>query len=262
MENAQAYYQKSKIAKKKIAGVHEAIRKTKKKMEEEPKIEKVEKFEKVEKKDKKWFEKFRWFVSSDGFLAVGGKDATSNEVLIKKYAEKNDLVFHSDLSGSPFVVVKSEGKDIPPSTKKEAAEFAAAYSKAWQSGLGSVDVYCIKPEQVSKQARPGEYLPKGSFMIYGEREWFRGTELKVAVGVKSEKEKPPEVVSGPAASVGKHAGSFVVIKPGGKEASELARIIRTRILIKSPSEHRASIEKIPLEDFQRLIPAGKGEVGE
>lgn len=260
MENAQAYYTKSKLAKKKLAGVQEAIQKTKKKMEEEPKIEKVEKLAKVEKKEKKWFEKFRWFVSSDGFLVVGGKDATSNEVLVKKYTEKNDLVFHSEVHGSPFAVVKTQGLEVPATTKKETAEFTAAYSKAWQSGLGTMDVYCIKPEQVSKQAKAGEYLPKGSFMIYGEREWFRGTELKVAIGIKAEKEKPPEIISGPVASVSKHTNSFVVVRPGGKEASDLARIIRTRLLIKSPPESRASLEKLPLEEFQRLIPGGKGEM--
>jgi len=261
MENAQAYYEKSKLARKKIAGVHEAMERTKKRMEEAPEIERVERPEKIERKARKWFEKFRWFISSEGFLVVGGKDATSNEVLVKKYTEKSDLVFHSDIHGSPFAVVKAGGKDIPAATRKEAAEFTAAYSKAWQSGLGAIDVYCIKPEQVSKQAQPGEYLPKGSFMIYGEREWFRGTELKVAIGIKIEKEKPyPEIISGPPASVSKQTNSFAVVKPGDKEASALARTIRNTLLIKAAPENREALEKLPLDEFQRAIPSGKGEV--
>jgi predicted ribosome quality control (RQC) complex YloA/Tae2 family protein len=265
MENAQNFYATSKTAKKKIAGVHEAIQKTKKRMGEEPEIEKVARPEKFERKDKKWFEKFRWFVTSDGFLAVGGKDATSNEVLIKKYAEKNDLVFHSDIHGSPFVVIKTEGKPAGENARKEAAEFTAAYSKAWQTGLGSVDVYCIKPDQVSKQPRPGEYLPKGSFMIYGEREWFRGTELKVAIGAKAVKARegdatPPEVVAGPVAAVSAQTNAFAVVKPGTKDAASLARMIRSSILIKSAPDFRTAIEKIPLDDFQRVIPSGKGEL--
>jgi hypothetical protein len=261
MENAQDCYTKSKSARKKIAGVHEAMQKTKKKMEEEPEVKKTARPAKVERKEKKWFEKFRWFVSSDGLLVAGGKDATSNEVLVKKYTEKNDLVFHSDISGSPFVVIKTGGKEAPETTRKEAAEFAAAYSRAWQSGLGATDVYCIKPEQVSKQPRPGEYLSKGSFMIYGEREWFRGTELKMAIGAKIS-ESNAEVIAGPLSSVSGQTSAFAVVKPGRREASDLARIIRSTILIKSAPDNRALIEKIPIDEFQRAIPSGKGEIAQ
>jgi predicted ribosome quality control (RQC) complex YloA/Tae2 family protein len=260
MENAQDYYARSKFARKKITGVHEAIQKTRQKMEQEPEIEKVAKLVKADRKDKKWYEKFRWFISSDGFLVVGGKDATSNEVLVKKYAGKSDLVLHSDIQGSPFVVVRAEGKAITDAAKKEAAEFTAAYSKAWQAGVGTIDVYCIKPEQVSKQAQPGEYLPKGSFMIYGEREWFRGTELKMAIGVKMEKEKPPEVIAGPIAAVSGRTSAFAVVKPGEKEAAALARTIRSTLLIKAAPEDREALEKIPLDDFQKFVPSGKGEI--
>ncbi|MFH1236877.1 MAG: ribosome rescue protein RqcH [Candidatus Aenigmatarchaeota archaeon] len=262
MENAQAYYERSKFAKKKIIGVSEAMEKTKNKMEEAPKIEAKGKLAKVEKKDKKWFEKFRWFISSDGFLIVGGKDATSNEVLVKKYAGKSDLVLHSDIQGSPFVVIRAEGKAITDVAKKEAAEFTASYSKAWQAGVGTIDVYCIKPEQVSKQAQPGEYLPKGSFMIYGEREWLRGTELRMAIGVKLEKEKPPEVIAGPVATVSVQTQAFAVIRPGDEEAKQLARRIRNAILIKAAPDAREAIERVPIDEIQKFIPAAKGQLAQ
>jgi hypothetical protein len=32
-----------------------------------------------------WFEKFRWFISSDGIIVVAGSDAQQNEQLVKKY---------------------------------------------------------------------------------------------------------------------------------------------------------------------------------
>jgi predicted ribosome quality control (RQC) complex YloA/Tae2 family protein len=32
-----------------------------------------------------WFEKFSWFISSDGYLVLGGKDAQQNEMLYKKW---------------------------------------------------------------------------------------------------------------------------------------------------------------------------------
>ncbi len=83
---------------------------------------------KVETENKEWYEKFRWFTSSDGFLVVAGKDTVSNEVLIKKYTTQEDAVFHAEISGAPFTVVKSEGKPVPEQTLREAGEFAASFS--------------------------------------------------------------------------------------------------------------------------------------
>ena len=94
---------------------------------------------KVESKE--WFEKFRWFTSSEGFLVVAGKDVVSNEVLIKKYTEPYDIVFHAEIVGSPFAVIKTGGKDPGHQTLKEASEFAAAFSRAWREKMGSIDVY-------------------------------------------------------------------------------------------------------------------------
>jgi predicted ribosome quality control (RQC) complex YloA/Tae2 family protein len=38
-----------------------------------------------------WFEKFTWFISSDGYLVLGGRDAQQNEILYKKYLRKGDV---------------------------------------------------------------------------------------------------------------------------------------------------------------------------
>ncbi|NIP40604.1 MAG: DUF814 domain-containing protein [Candidatus Aenigmarchaeota archaeon] len=262
-ENAEDYYEGSKHAKKKIAGVHVAMEEQKEKVEEEPKVSmEKEKPVKIVKKRGKWFEKFRWFTSSDGFLIVGGKDQTSNEVLIKKYTEPRDLVFHSDIEGAPFVIIKSGDSEVSLDAKKEAAEFAAAYSKAWGSGLGTVDVYAVSPDQVSKQPPTGEYLPKGAFMVYGQREWFRDVELKISVGVKMGSENDFEVLAGPVMPIRKQTNYFVTIKPGDKEANELANEMKNKILIKATPEDKIWIEKIPLDDFQKFIPGGKGETVE
>ncbi len=32
-----------------------------------------------------WFEKFAWFVTSNNYLVVAGKDAKQNELLVKRY---------------------------------------------------------------------------------------------------------------------------------------------------------------------------------
>jgi len=262
-ENAADYYEGSKHARKKIEGAMEAIEETKKRLEEEPEVEEIAKPVRIEKKKKKWFESFRWFETSSGLLVVGGKDATTNEVLIKKHTEMSDLVFHSDIQGAPFVVIKAGDGEISDDSKKEAAEFAASYSKAWASGLATVDVYAVKPDQVSKQPPSGEYLPKGAFMIYGQREWFRDVELKLSIGVRIDHENDEiEVLSGPVMPMRKHTSYFITIKPGDKPSLELAREIKNKILIKAAPEDKVGIEKLPLDDFQKFIPGGKGEVVE
>ena len=111
-QNTAIYYEKAKKAKKKLKGALQALETSRKKLEElnKKRIEKLEKIEeetskKVEQEKKEWYEKFRWFYSSEGFLCIGGRDATTNEIIIKKHTEKDDLVFHTKIEGSPFFVI-------------------------------------------------------------------------------------------------------------------------------------------------------------
>ncbi|MBI4176351.1 MAG: NFACT family protein, partial [Candidatus Aenigmarchaeota archaeon] len=193
-ENAAAYFERAKEARRKVERIRQSIEESKKRAS----VRQPEVARRVRQKGE-WYEKFRWFESSDGFLCIGGRDADSNEALIKKHTDANDLVFHADIQGASFVVIKNdEGKGIPEATIREAAEFAAANSKAWSRGMGTVDVYCVKPDQVSKTPPPGEHLPKGAFMIHGKKEWFRNLELGLSVGVKIDSENNSvKVISGP-----------------------------------------------------------------
>jgi predicted ribosome quality control (RQC) complex YloA/Tae2 family protein len=260
-ENANMFYEKAKSMKRKILGVEKSKEKIAEKIEKEKEVKEVAKPIKIERKEKQWFEKFRWFKTSDDFLVVGGKDATSNEVLIKKYTESEDIVFHSLMHGSPFVVIKANGREISEAAKKEAAEFTAAYSKAWQMGLGTTDIYCVKPEQISKKAKSGEYLAKGSFMIYGEREWFKNTEVRIAIGVKIDRiQKGANFFSGPLDAVKAKCEYYVILKPGYKKSEELARMIKILLIKKAKEDERPLIGSIPLDDIQRLVPFGTGEI--
>ena len=55
-----------------------------------------------EQKTKEWFERYRWFVTSNGLLVIGGRDASSNSAIIRKHMTDQDLVFHAEIHGSPF----------------------------------------------------------------------------------------------------------------------------------------------------------------
>ena len=284
-ENAARYYEDAKWARKKMSGAEEAKTSQEQRLQEinteaettemRPVFVKTRQEapqmqpEEQRPRKKLWYEKFKWFFSTDGLLVLGGRDAEQNETLVKRHTDSTDIVFHADIPGAAFVVIKRINEDlspadiekIPDDTKKEAAEFSAANSKAWSKGLGAIDVFSVTADRVTKNAPQGEHLEKGSFMIEGEREWHRNVELKLCIGIKLDRESgTAQVVSGPLMAVRKNSDYFVTIKPGFKKALELARGIRNRMLIKSKPEDKYLIEKAPLEDIQSAIPSGTGEI--
>src|SRR5205807_2176696 len=101
-----------------------------------------------------WFEAYRWTLSSDGNLILGGRDARTNDQLVKKHLKEGDRYAHADIHGAPSTVIK-DGARAPETTLREACEFALAYSKAWSAGLASGSAYWVLPEQVSKQSESG-----------------------------------------------------------------------------------------------------------
>ena len=252
-QNASDYFDNAKKAKKKTEGIKKALEKFEKERaeiiskkheavsKEENKIEQKKEKEKKTKL-KKWYEKFRWFISSEGFLCIGGRDATTNEIIVKKHTDKDDIVFHTEAPGSPFFVIKTEGKPVGEATLKEAAQATAAYSRAWKMGLASALVYWIKPEQVTKEPQSGEYLPKGSFMIQGKRNYSEPT-LQIAVGVLPDE----RVMGGPVEAVKKNCGKMTVLVQGEKKKSDIAKKIKKEI-------------NGDLDEIISALPAGEFEI--
>ncbi len=266
-ENAQHYYERAKKARRKVAGARKALADTERKLESLSKKE--ERFleervddilEKRPERKKEWYEKFRWFYSSDGFLVVGGKDATSNEVLVKKHVESQDTVFHADVSGAPFFVVKNpDDAGIPQSTLEETAQAAVSYSKAWTAGIGAADAYWIAPDQVSKSAEAGEYLTKGAFMIRGKKNYVKGVSLMVAIGIVEEDETLT-VVGGPAMAIEKTADHHVALKPGDVKSGQLAKEVKQAFFSKIKKDRHDRLKALPLQDIQQWVPGGKGKI--
>jgi predicted ribosome quality control (RQC) complex YloA/Tae2 family protein len=133
-----------------------------------------------------WFEKFIWFISSDGYLIIGGKDAQQNEMLYKKYLKKGDIYVHADLHGAATVVIRNNPKTpdapIPPSTLSQAGSLAVACSSAWDSKAG-MSAWWVHADQVSKSAPTGEFLPTGSFMVRGKKNFLPPAVLLLGFGV-------------------------------------------------------------------------------
>lgn len=180
--------------------------------EEKEEIEKEEKTV-VLKERKVWYENFHHFVSSEGFLVIGGKDVSQNETLVKKYMEPNDIFLHADIHGGPVVIIKTGNRNVGETTIMEAAQLAAAYSKAWELGLSSVNVYWVMATQVSKKPPSGEYLPKGAFMIYGKRNYLKNVPLELSIGLVLENGEV-RIISGPTSAITNEAKIVVILRPG------------------------------------------------
>jgi predicted ribosome quality control (RQC) complex YloA/Tae2 family protein len=272
-DTAGQFYERSKKAKQRLEGAKVALEETRKKLvAAEEKIKKAETLEQAKPaetmeelvkhriKRKEWFEKFRWFISSDDFLVVAGKDAVSNEVLIKKHTSAGDIVFHADITGAPFVVIKTEGKKPSEQCIHEAGEFAAAFSRAWREGFASADVYWVKPDQLSKGGPSGEYVPHGAFVVSGKRNWLRGVPLKVVVGISIKEKGETNFVSGPVDSVKAKAKTYVTVIPGDKSGKELSKHILKVLAARLPKEQRDRVLKTSVEEMREFIPYNKGRI--
>ncbi len=255
-ENINAIYSRSKMLKQKMLRANDALLKTEELLliekREEPLPQKSRITTGLQKKE--WFQKFRWFRSSNGFLVVGGRDATSNEVLIKKHTEKNDLVFHTDVAGSPFVVIKASETEIDKKTIDETAQFTASYSRAWKQGVGALDVFYISPDQVTKKTPSGEYMGHGSFMVYGKKNWIK-TELRVAVCLYE-----GAFLCGPVESITSKTGKYVLFGPGTTRAADIAKKIKAELFQISSKEEQDLLRKMSTEDIQKSVPFGSGEI--
>jgi len=272
-ENANEYYERGKRAKEKAQGATAALNDSKKKLAEvEAELKEAEELKtlkpaqivealakrKEEMANKQWYEKFRWFTTSDGFLVVSGKDTVSNEVLIKKYTKQEDVVFHAEITGSPFVVIKTEGKEPTEAALKEAAEAAASYSRAWRENAGTADVYWVKVDQLSKSGPSGESIPHGAFFVVGKRNWYRNTPLRVAVGIVLGEETT--FVGGPVDSVKAKTKSYVVIQPGDYQGKELLQMTMRTLTAKLSKEQREKAGKTSIEQVREFIPYTKGAI--
>ncbi|KUI63967.1 Ribosome quality control complex subunit 2 [Cytospora mali] len=188
--NAREYYDQTKVAAVKAQKTVEqsgmALKSAEKKIAED-----LKKGLKQEKpimqplRRQMWFEKFIWFISSDGYLVLGGRDAMQNEMLYKKYLRKGDVYVHADMHGAASVIIKNNpgmpDAPIPPSTLSQAGSLSVCSSSAWDSKAG-MGAWWVNAEQVSKSAPTGEYLPSGSFMVRGNKNFLPPQPLILGFG--------------------------------------------------------------------------------
>ncbi len=246
--NAQTFYDRRKDAQLKAQRVEEAIAKTREEIEAaKAKAVKAARKPRIKATKAMWFEAYRWTLSSDGFLILGGRDARTNDQLVKKHLKDGDRYAHADIHGAPSTVIK-DGAKAPETTLREACEFALAYSKAWSAGLASGSAYWVLPEQVSKQAESGEFLPRGAFVIRGKRNYVHDLPVRLAIG-EVEIEGHRKIMGGPVSAVAARSKRYIVLAPGKEDREDVAKRL-------------AASFTVPIEETGRTMPPGKVQIVE
>jgi predicted ribosome quality control (RQC) complex YloA/Tae2 family protein len=254
---ANDFYTKSKRQLKRAKGADIAIKQTLDKIENakldissQQKI--VDQQVTVLKRRKRWYEKWHWMEAPNGIIIVGGKDATTNEQLVKKYLEDDDLFLHADISGAPFVVIKSENREVTEKTKEVAAVLGVCYSSAWKGKRASADAFIVNPDQVSLSAPSGEFLPKGSIMIYGTKEYIKDIHLELYIGLIIE-QNWVRLISGPD-HVKEKSDIWVKIKPGETPRGKVARAIKDGFGRMLDDKDRQKLLTIDTSEIANFIP--------
>uniref|UniRef100_A0A673ZDT5 Ribosome quality control complex subunit NEMF n=1 Tax=Salmo trutta TaxID=8032 RepID=A0A673ZDT5_SALTR len=164
--NAKKYYDHKRTAAKKEQKTVEAAQKAFKSAEKKTKqtLKEVQTVTTIQKARKVyWFEKFLWFISSENYLIIAGRDQQQNEIIVKRYLRTGKS--YGQLSNVHTSV------PIPPRTLTEAGTMAVCYSAAWDAKV-ITSAWWVHHHQVTKSAPTGEYLTTGSFMIRGKKNFM------------------------------------------------------------------------------------------
>ena len=253
---ASILFNEAKHQARAIPSIEEIKNKTTKKLEKLQNKTQSEKNSIIvsEIRKKNWYERYRWFFTSDGLLAIGGRDAASNSAVVRKHLEKNDKIFHGDIFGSPFFILKNP-IELPTTSMNEVAHATVCFSRAWREGMYGSSAYWVNPEQVKKSAPSGEFLPKGSFTIEGKRNFIKAETLRLAVGV-IQQDDSYVITCGPVEPIKRNSICYAIIEPQGLEMVDAAK----KIKIEFSKLFETIIKNINIDDFVRVLPAGKSQI--
>lgn len=192
-----------------------------------------------------WFDRYKWFIAPSGRLVIAGKDAHTNDNIVKKHMKDGDIYAHTDIHGAPSTILKN-GYDAPDEDLRETCIYALAQSKGWVAALTDGSAYWVYTDQVSKTPQAGEFVPRGAFIIRGKRNYEYHLPMEVAVG-EIIYENNKKIMCSPLESMKKLSKKYFIIKPGrGKSRKTAAQI--------------AEELRVPEEEISRILPPGDSEI--
>ncbi|MDP6187825.1 MAG: ribosome rescue protein RqcH [Candidatus Poseidoniaceae archaeon] len=254
-QNAQRYFEAARKQKDKTKGAVDALEDTmlqlQRAQKKEAKQQASGKLNKIKRSKRLWFEHHRWSMITGGHLLVGGKDAKGNDSIVKKHLSGEDRYLHADLHGAPscslratqgFVVDEHKPAHIPEDIPAfrivdklgderitdekllEAASMALCWSRAWAGGGAHGTVYSVKPAQVSKTAQTGEFVGKGSFIVRGQRQWFKDLDVQIGIGIVAVN-GVPLLMGGRPETIATTCQRYAILRPGLTKKEQLANRI-------------------------------------
>ncbi len=245
--NASNIYSRSKDIGEKSKRAEEALMESKTELEKRLKgINKARAIaaSKVQPTKQFWFERYKWFITTAGKLVLAGRDTHTNDNVVKKHLKEGDVFAHADVHGAPSVILK-EGKNAAPEEYREVCTFALAQSKSWIAVLSEGTAFWVYPDQVSKTPNPGEFVPRGAFIVRGKRNYEHHLDIELGIG-EIEYEGSRKIMCGPVSTIDKCA-KYMVIRPGraknGRMAGDIAKEFH-----------------VPEEEISRILPPGDVEI--
>ncbi|MEM0179571.1 MAG: NFACT RNA binding domain-containing protein, partial [Fervidicoccaceae archaeon] len=163
------------------------------------------------------------------------------------------IYLHADIQGAPSTVLITDGKSVAEEDIFDAAVIAAAYSKAWKENLTSIDVFWVKGNQVSLSPPSGEYLRKGSFMIYGQKNYIKNVYLMLYIGVQRTEDGYMRPIVGSESSVKINGIPIAALVPGDLSPDT---VLEKLISIGK----RLNLNLLPLREDLRLLIPGKAKI--
>ncbi|MCI4358463.1 MAG: NFACT family protein [Thermoplasmata archaeon] len=188
-ESAQALFEEAKRVRAKLDGARVALAETDRLLTETrpdpaPRVASTI-VPKGRPRNAHWFERYRWFLSSERILVIGGRDAPSNDLIVRRYLNPTDRYVHADIHGAPSVIVKHPAPGVAPAsetTMNEAGQWGVSFSKAWRAGLASASAFWVEADQVSKAGSSGEFVPRGAWVIHGTKHIMKDLPTELAIG--------------------------------------------------------------------------------
>ncbi|MGK7389029.1 MAG: NFACT RNA binding domain-containing protein [Candidatus Cyclobacteriaceae bacterium M2_1C_046] len=177
-KNAERYYQKAKNQHKEISILKEGIEKRERqKAEKEQKLKEIEATDNYKELSSEVAESkgplktkqqavlpFHRF-EIEGYDVLVGKGAKQNDIVLQKYAKKDDLWLHARAASGSHVIVRQKNKEkIPVPVVEKAAQLAAFNSKRKTDTLCPV----IVTERKYVRKRKGD--PPGAVVVDREQE--------------------------------------------------------------------------------------------
>jgi len=246
--NASDIYQQGKELNEKANRAKEALKESQEQLERRKKgfdKEMAARLGRVQPTKQFWFERYKWFFTTTGKMVISGRDAHTNDNIVKKHLKDDDIYVHAEIHGAPSVILKN-GKDATPDDHREACLYALAQSKAWVSAFVEGSAFWALPDQISKTPQAGEFVPRGAFIVRGKRNYEHHLQIELAVG-EITYENSRKVMCGPLGSVAARSKKYIVIRPGrgkiGKKAAEIAKEFN-----------------VPEEEISRILPPGDIEI--